>query len=371
MSSQSRFERRPAKPTLHPRRVVGGVRLQSRTVPPPAPSPTAPAAPGAEPAAAPSSAGWTWASARWMRLAELNASPDQLAEGLEYARAGQTRTLEIKPGHFSGKVQGRMPQSYQTAIRLPTFSHDEWELILAAMSSQAKYAASILSGELPTNIEDLFSPHGLRLFPTEPSDLSLSCNCSVFTGIEPVVAPPIYSSQPMPNPAAPVAPLPPPPPPPPPPKRNPGTPWCKHICCLMYLIGERLAQQPLLLLSLRGMPEADVVERLRQQRAVAGMARSGFGGAVPVYQPHVPSVDTAVAPLADCLLGFWHAPDPDALNALDLTISKPEVSHPLLRRLGPSPFTGMKFPLVGLMATCYDVVSAAAVKTEANGPDVP
>jgi uncharacterized Zn finger protein len=229
------------------------------------------------------------------------------------------------------------------------------------MTQQAKYAAAILSGELPANIEDLFAPHGLRLFPTDPADLSPSCNCSIFTGIEPPQPGPIGA----------------PPPPPPPPK--PGVPWCKHVCCLMYLIAERLGTQPLLILSLRGMPEADLIERLRQARALAGMQRAGGAaptGAVPVYIPHVALADRADHPLAESVHDFWRAPDPDALADLDLPVAPPEISHPLLRRLGASPFATARFPLVGLLATCYDVISAAAIKgdDDRNAPptdDVP
>lgn len=329
-----RFDRRPSKPTLHPRRVTGGVRLQMRV------APTTVEASATYP-------GWTWASARWLRLAESHAPGDQFAEGLEYAQAGQTRTLEIKPGAISARVQGRLPAAYKTSLRLATFTHEQWEKVIAAMTQQARYAAAILSGELPANIEDLFAPHGLRLFPTDAADLSPSCNCSVFTGIEPAQPAPLGGAVP-----------------PPPPVRRPGVPWCKHVCCLMYLVAERLGTHPLLMLSLRGMAESDLVERLRQARALAGMQRGGAAasGATPVYTPHVPLAERADQPLEEFVHDFWRAPDPDALAELDLPIAPPEVSHPLLRRLGASPFAGAKFPLVGLMATCYDVIGQAAIR---------
>lgn len=365
---QARFDRRAVKPTLHPRRVTGGIRLQARVAPAGAAGELGAPAPGA--ATSPTTPGWTWASSRWMRLAETFAPGDQLSEGLEYAQAGQTRSLEIQPGGggISARVQGRMPTAYKTAIRLPTFSHDQWELVIASMSQQAKYAAAILAGELPANIEDLFAPHGLRLFPTDASDVSTSCNCSVFTGIEPLQNLPPQYNQPL---SA------------PPPKPAPivTTPWCKHVCCLMFLIAERLGQQPLLLLGLRGMPESDLIERLNQARVLAGLQRGGgasgaalaVSGPAPIYTPHVPLPDRASRPLEDSLTphgaaGFWEAPDPDALAELDCSMTPPEVSHPLLRRLGASPFNGAKFPLVGLLATCYDVISSSAIQGEPTDP---
>lgn len=355
-----RFDRRPAKPTLHPRRVVGGVRMQVRV------APTTVEASATYP-------GWTWASARWLRLAESLAPGEQFAEGLEYAQAGQTRTIEIRPGVISARVQGRLPAAYKTSLRLATFTHEQWEQVIAAMTRQARYGAAVLSGELPASIEDLFAPHGLRLFPADAADLSPSCNCSVFTGIEPGAGGSLAGGAPAPAATGST-------PPPPtlasapaagaPGARRPGVPWCKHVCCLMYLVAERLGTHPLLMLSLRGMDEADLVERLRQARALAGMQR-GAGGAgegedasagAPVYTPHVPLTERSDRPLEESVHDFWRAPVPEALAELDLPIAPPEVSHPLLRRLGASPFAGAKFPLVGLLATCYDVIGRAAVE---------
>lgn len=353
--SVARFDKRVTRPTLHPRRVVGGYRLQSR---PPAVIPGEIAADLES--GQPSPTSWTWTSARWMRPVEQLAPGDQLAEGLEYAKAGQARSIEIKPGLVSGRVQGRMPHAYRTSIRMPTFTPDQWEKVSTAMSGQAKYAAALLAGELPTNIEDLFAPAGLALFPTGTADLSVSCECDVFTG-----KPHDY------GPGDPSA----PPPEPKPRATRPGggMPWCKHVCCLMYLVADKLGPNPLTIFMLRGMPEQDLVERLRQARVLQGLQRSG-AGAIPVYTAHVPGVGRTSVPLEETLANFWMADDPDALAALDMPIAPPEVSHPLLRRVGPTPFTGAKFPITGLLATCYDVISASVIhdaesQTEAPAPE--
>lgn len=333
-----RFDVRKAQPTLHPRRVVGGIRLQSR---PPA---ITPGQSGQEIPADAASSGWTWASARWIRPVEERAPGEQLAEGLDYARIGQARSLEFKAGQVSARVQGRMPQAYKTAVRLPTFTPEQWEKVSAATAAQAKYAAALLAGELPPNIEDLFAPVGLSLFPADASDLSCSCECDVFTGRprDPAGAAPQPGARARAGASA-------------------GTPWCKHVCCLMYLIADRLGQSPLTIFSLRGLAEADLLERLRQARALQGLQRAGTIAA-PIYTPHVPGVSVQTAPLEELLDQFWCSDQADALDGLDMPIAAPEVSHPLLRRVGPSPFAGAKFPLVGLLATCYDVISQAAIQ---------
>jgi uncharacterized Zn finger protein len=293
-----------------------------------------------------------------MRLVESVAPGDQLAEGLEYARLGQTRSLDVGPGAITARVQGRMPRAYNVAIRLPTYSPEQWAPVIDAMVAQARYAATLLAGELPANIEDLVVPAGLRLFPSDPSDVAVSCTCSVFTGI-PVPAliprnttPPASGTQPAtePPPAAPKA---------------PGIQWCKHVCCTMALVADRLASDPFLIFALRGLPPDDLVERLRQRRSATGASRATGGGS-PVYTQHLPGIaDRPSAPIEASLASFWSVGP--ALNEIDLPITQPEVSHPLLRRMGPSPFQGAKFPLVGLLATCYEIVSTAMITDETTG----
>lgn len=291
------YQPKPVKP----RKVRGGIKLASTT--------------GAYPD--------SWAAQRWLRLVEQVAPGTAMVAGLEYATGGQTRTMSVEPGAVRGTVQGTVIAAYKTSLSLPILPHDQAERVIAAMTDQAVYAAKLLAGELPANIEDVFAPLGLRLFPAEPvggaGEITTKCSC-----------------------------------------REPQ-PWCKHACCLAYLVAERFTSDPFLIFTLRGLPREELLERLRQRRAVAA---AGVGK-VPVYAPLVPGVtDVEAPPLDQCLDRFWEAGA--GLAQVDFPVQRPEVSHPLLRRLGPSPFgVGQgKFPLVGLLATCYEVISEAVLKEE-------
>jgi uncharacterized Zn finger protein len=287
------YQPKPVKP----RKVRGGVKLASST--------------GAYPD--------SWSAQRWLRLIEQLAPGAAMAAGLEYAKLGQTRSISMEPGWVRGVVQGTVITAYKTSISLPALVHEQSERVISAMVDQAVYAAKLLAGELPANIEDVFAPLGLRLFP-EASELASKCSC-----------------------------------------REPQ-PWCKHACCLAYLVAERFTTDPFLIFTLRGLPREELLERLRQRRAVAA---AGAAGGVLVYSPLVPGVsDVQPPPLEECVEGFWEA-GPE-LGKLDTPVERPEVSHPLLRRLGPSPFGagGGRFPLVGLLATCYEVISEAVIRQD-------
>lgn len=278
-----------------------------------------------------------WAGQRWFRMVEEHAPNEALVEGLEYARAGQTRALRVggaepvpgeitlPPGHVHARVQGRMPTAYTLDLRLPVFGFEQWERALDHLVGEARQMAALLSGEVPPNIEDAFAPAGLRLFPLEPSDLAIACSCRQHAG------------------------------------RRAAEPWCKHACCVMALLAERLGRDPFMIFALRGLPREDLLERLRQRRALAAARSTTTGSERPLtaFTPRLPGLnDQPEIPLEQSLDRFWSTDQ--TLETLDLSLREPEVSHPLLRRLGPSPFTGSRFPFLGLLATCYDVIGTRA-----------
>lgn len=314
------FPRRDKKPLpMHPRRVRGGVRVAAgELVEAGLIAPESGQMREASPTA--------WAAHRLLRLLEKAAQGDALVEGLEYAKAGQTRRMSLEPGRVVAAVQGRAERAYSVTISLPLIAEPQWQKIGEAMAAQAAPAAKLLAGELPPSIEDVFGPLGLKLVPTEPTDLTPTCTCGHIT--------------------------------------TAGTPWCKHVCCVAYLLADELRQEPFRIFKLRGQPVEDVIEGLRQRRAVTSAAT----GSAPACSPRIPGVTDVQAPPLDQEVGrFWDA-GPE-LSEVDARLDPPAVSKPLLRRLGPSPFDLAAFPLVGLLATCYDVISERAATANGGPPE--
>lgn len=295
---------RPApKPAAGPKRVRGGVRLRAQET----------------------HRATQWVFDRLLRVIERAAGGAVLAEGIEYAKLGQTKRLAIEGGRVSASVQGRLSRAYVTELRMSPFTSEQRDDLVRAMSEQAIYSAKLLAGEVPPNIEDVFGPLGLKLFPSEPADIETKCNCREVK------------------------------------------PWCKHAVCAAVLLADRLSAEPLLIFELRGIPHETFAAMLRDRRALTSQ---GPGPAI-VYQPQIPGVSDLPAPsMEEQLDRFWEA-GPE-LEEIDAPLRAPEVSHVLLRRLGPSPFTGPRFPLLGLLATCYELISerAASEADEAMEPEV-
>lgn len=287
------------KSLTNPRRVRGGVKLKLK--------------PDEQPS--------SWITQRLLRVAQEGADGQINREGLEYARAGQTKRLVVEGTLCEGIIQGRSDKPYTTELALAQFSAHDQEQIIAAMANQMRYAAKLLAGELPSNIEDVFAPLDLRLFPSEPEDLSPTCSCPDWTKEQP---------------------------------------WCKHAVCLTALLAERLGNEPMEVFGLHGMPGQELIDGLRQHRAIGVQGP----GPAPVLVPHIQGVsDMSSPPLEDQIDQFWSVGE--ELENLDTPIEPPPVNCVLLRRLGPSPFLG-HFPLVGLMQTCYELIGQAALNLDDN-----
>lgn len=286
------------KSLVNPRRVRGGVKLKLKA--------------GETPQ--------SWVTQRLLRVAENGSPNDIYKDGIEYARLGQTKRLTIEDELCEGIIQGRSDKPYTTKISLDHFGAESQEKIITAMADQVRYAAKLLAGELPSNIEDVFAPLGLKLFPADPSDIHATCSCPDWTTEQP---------------------------------------WCKHTVCLMSLLAEKLGESPMTIFGLRGMPGQELIDGLRQKRAVGVQGP----GPTPVLHQHVPGVsDVSSPPLEDSIGSFWDV-GPE-LEELDTPIAPPAVNCVLLRRLGPSPFMDSNFPLIGLMATCYQLIGEAAMNAE-------
>ena len=287
------------KSLTNPRRVRGGVKLKLK--------------PDEQPI--------SWITQRLLRVAEEGAEGQVNREGLEYARAGQAKRLTIEGTLCEGIIQGRSDKPYKTELALSQYSAHDQEQIIHAMADQMRYAAKLLAGELPSNIEDVFAPLDLRLFPTEPTDLSPTCSC---------------------------------------PDWKADKPWCKHAVCLAALLAERLGNEPMQVFGLHGMPGEELIDGLRQKRAIGVQGP----GPAPVLVPHIQGVsDLTSPPLEDQIDTFWTVGD--ELDELDTPIAPPKVNCVLLRRLGPSPFIG-SFPLVGLMQTCYELIGTSIIEHDSG-----
>ncbi len=245
--------------------------------------------------------GKTWWASRWIAALERLVNPGRLARGRSYARTGQVVSLDVDRDGVHAVVQGSRPQPYTVQIKFKRLSDAEWDRVIDAMAAEAIYAARLLSGEMPEQIEDVFKSVGTSLFPSDKNDMRTSCSC--------------------------------------PDTANP----CKHVAAVHYLLGERFDEDPFLIFLLRGRSQEEIVAALRARRA---------GG----ESEAVPETEQAVEP---DLARFWSAPPQTEEVALHFAL--PESDALAVKRLGPPPFARDSAAFTAAMERLYQQIGEYAL----------
>ncbi len=260
--------------------------------------------------------GKTWWAGRWIAALERLVDPGRLSRGRSYARSGQVLNIDIQAGRVDSRVQGSRPSPYKVHIQIKPLAEREWDKVIAAMAGQAIFAAKLLAGEMPQNIEEAFTAAKAGLFPTARADLETECSC------------PDYA--------------------------NP----CKHIAAVYYLLGEQFDEDPFLIFQLRGRTKAQIIAALRAARSAA----ESEPAQAPKQSQLKPKPVERVAPLADGLETFWATPASRELESLRFTLAPAPVDAAPVKRLGEPPFWPRRPALLPQMETAYRAIAEAAMK---------
>jgi uncharacterized Zn finger protein len=202
--------------------------------------------------------GESWWSRRFLSAVESILTGGRLTRGRTYARQGQVIDLGIGAGLVVAQVQGTRRTPYGVQITMPAASDERWAAIVETLAGQAGYAARLLAGELPHEIEDVFAEAGVALFPERGSHLITSCTCPDW-----------------------------------------ATP-CKHAAAVCYLMAEAFDDDPFLLLAFRGREREALLAELRARRGAS--VEGTDNEALPASDPATPAT-----PLVEEIATFWHA----------------------------------------------------------------
>lgn len=243
--------------------------------------------------------GQTWWAKRWIAVLEGFQLGARLTRGRSYARAGQVKSIDIGGGKVTAQVQGSRPSPYRVTIAVRQLDAREWSNVVARLNEQAAFAAKLLAGEMPQEIETVFGEVGVSLFPARLDDLQTECSC------------PDWS--------------------------NP----CKHIAAVYYLLGEEFDRDPFLIFRLRGLDRPKLMTALG-----AGAKRAAPPPAAGEPLPADPAA-------------YWGGPAPeDVVGAT----SEPPVAAGAVRRLGKFPFWRGERPLVEMLEPVYRAAREAGVR---------
>lgn len=151
----------------------------------------------------------SWWGTAWCENLERYADyENRIERGKRYVRNGSVIDLQIEKGKVHARVQGSRKAPYKVEIKVSPLSEEKCEAILNRCG-KLDDLETLLSGKFPEDMKELFFEKD-GLFPS-PAEISLSCSC------------PDYAIM------------------------------CKHVAAVLYGVGARFDEDPMLFFELRGV----------------------------------------------------------------------------------------------------------------------
>lgn len=165
--------------------------------------------------------GASWWAKHWRAQIELLYEGNRMQRGRTYARDGYVENIRLVKDNVHADVAGRRIRPYKVTIAFHKISPEQRQKLLSVLAERPRYTAMLLDGEMPREIEEICKEARFSLFPDSERELITECSC--------------------------------------PDVENP----CKHIAAVLYVLGSRMNENPFLLLEMRGVSRAFVMENLR------------------------------------------------------------------------------------------------------------
>lgn len=234
-----------------------------------------------------------WAFRFLARLAALGWE-DALADGRAVALSGAVTSLEIGRAGARADVRASDGHLEETSLSFHPLATLAKRRVLKAMSARARFAADLLAGRLPEDVEGAFQGTGHTLLPVDAGDVVTRCSCAEVPGP------------------------------------------CAHAGALAVLLGDRLQDDPFLVFLLRGVPREELLEGLQRART-RPERRPARGEADPAAPRNAADPPEPLPPHVLERPELFYRPG-EPVAALRASYAPPDHPEAVLTRLGPPPF---------------------------------
>ena len=173
----------------------------------------------------------SWWGNAWCNNLERYADYDnRLPRGKRYVKTGSVVDLDIAKGKILARVQGTRKTPYKVEILISPLSEQQIQTITDKCGKKVDNLSKLVSGDFPEELKEVFIGQG-GLFPS-PKEISFNCSCPDWALM------------------------------------------CKHVAAVLYGVGARLDEDPLLFFTLRGIDTnrfVDVVIANRTEMMLANV----------------------------------------------------------------------------------------------------
>lgn len=178
--------------------------------------------------------GRTWWSKEFVSAMEDVVDKGRLSRGRNYARTGHVLSMQLEPGRVVGEVQGSQLQPFTASVTVRTLDEDAREQVFERVRHAPGMLARMAAGILPEEL-------GPLLLPTRAGELDFDCTC-------------------------------------------PDPTWpCKHVAAVALLFAEYVDENPLAVMTLRGLDLDVLTGRIGGDGAVGGPGEEGDAASEDFY----------------------------------------------------------------------------------------
>lgn len=173
----------------------------------------------------------SWWGQAWCDNLEKYADYEsRLERGKRYVRTGAVVDLKIQKGKVLARVQGRRKTPYKIEIRISPLSEGRCQFAIAQCGRKIENLERLMNGDFPKELKEMFLGEQ-GLFP-DPKEISFNCSCPDWALL------------------------------------------CKHVAAVLYGIGARFDENPLLFFELRGIDVGRFVDVTLANRVESMLANA-------------------------------------------------------------------------------------------------
>ncbi len=181
--------------------------------------------------------GRTLAKSWWGKAWNLNLESyadyeNRISRGKSYVRSNTVLDLKITKGKVLALVQGSRSKPYEVKIQIDPLKSEKWAQVTALCNHRIDSLEQLIEGKFPKELEGVLTERKYGMFPS-PKEIHFDCSC------------PDWASM------------------------------CKHVAAVLYGIGARLDQNPMLFFELRGMDGQELVRKSMEQKLNSMLKNAG------------------------------------------------------------------------------------------------
>lgn len=157
---------------------------------------------------------------------------NRIGRGKTYVRNNAVLDLKISKGKVAAKVQGTRAKPYDVDIAIDRLDTENWDQITELCNRRIGSLEQLIEGKFPKELEVIFTDRKYGLFPS-PKEIHFNCSCPDWAYM------------------------------------------CKHVAAVLYGIGSRLDQNPMLFFELRDLNGQELIRKSMERKLESMLQNAG------------------------------------------------------------------------------------------------